>query len=825
MTQPASNGQQEFSNILLQTVFEDPQKIRKKETGAEIAKAIYSQQTSSEGGGSSFFSSRAAKWNDIESWAEGTQDMSQFRDYFNVSDGNKAYVKLDETPIKIGNQFVGTLIGSMAKNVGYPSVRAIDRLSLKEKSKLFGEALFRMKELKTINAMQEQMGGLLENPNAYVPDDELSAMVHYELEDRLPKEARFEGNLIDFMADNDYEDGYKLAALRTLIVNNIECNKIERYPDGRYYMRTVKPKNLIYNYISSDNGKLELGYIGETYNMKIKDIRKRFGVNAGIKNGVTEKEIYEMAKMSSQSTKKAFNYQWDDRFSNNSESQWDEHSVTVFDFEYQICETEYHVSKKDNYGNENITRKKGIPKVESEKSTVIKKAKNSWLRGIYCPCTDKMIYWGDTDLKIFPFRNHYQGLSSYSIAIPNNNGKNVVSLFERALEPLMEYALLKMKRKQLISKIRPSGIRIDVESARNTGIGGDLPWEEVIRIYDQTGNEIYSSRGVNPNEREGAAISNMPKDDSVQKVLELSAIMDGVMMEIRGLLGVPIYRDGSDVGDRTAARLAEGQNKSSFNVTDFILTAHYQCLKETLYKICLLKWQDAIKEEPESDEDLINTVFDVRVEMKATEYERELLERDIAAWSQIVGGNGYPLISPKDALKIRSIKVYKSQILYLDSVLKNSRKRDEDFKTMLQDKNIQDQRESAEAAKNGEIELEKIKLKSQKEIEELRGRNEKENTLLDKGLEIVKIMVTPRTTKEGEVAATTPQIPNELQDALTKAIQSVTLSLTRETAKTQDEIQEDEEQRQVEAQQKQMAMMQQQQEAEAMNNRTNQVMQ
>jgi hypothetical protein len=427
-----------------------------------------------------------------------------------------------------------------------------------------------------------------------------------------------------------------------------------------------------------------------------------------------------------------------------------------------------------------------------------------------------MIYWGDPDIKVFPYQDSYNGLSSYTINIPNNNGKYVPSLFERALEPLKEYSLLKIKRKQLISKIRPSGIRIDVESARNVGLGAGntLPWEEIIRIYDQTGNEVYSSRGVNPNEREAPAISNMPVDPSVQKVIEVSAVMDGVIMEIRGLLGVPIYRDGSDVGDRTAAKLAEGQNQSSFNVTDFILRAHYQCLRETLYKVCIIKWQDLIKDSPESNNDLVNIVFDVRVDMKATEYEKELLERDIAAWSQILDGNGMPLISPKDVLKIRNIKNYKSQVLYLDAMARNNRKKAEDFKMKLQDKNIQDQRESAEMAAKSQKEIEKLKLKNEKDMEELKGRNQKENTLLDKGLEIIKLIATPQKTGEDGTIVSAPQIPKDLQDTLTLALKSVALSLTKENAKTEDEIMEDEAERQEIAQEHQ-AQMQQQQEEQA----------
>src|SRR6478752_7315838 len=106
------------------------------------------------------------------------------------------------------------------------------------------------------------------------------------------------------------------------------------------------------------------------------------------------------------------------------------------------------------------------------------------MRGIYAPYGDMMLYWGAPDLIIPQYTNTSKPLSSYTINIPNNDGEYVPSLFERGMEVLREYQITKLKRKQLIAKIKPSGIRIDVESARNLDIGnGDsISWEEVVLI-------------------------------------------------------------------------------------------------------------------------------------------------------------------------------------------------------------------------------------------------------------------------------------------------------------------------------------------------------
>src|SRR5690606_16720023 len=158
---------------------------------------------------------------------------------------------------------------------------------------------------------------------------------------------------------------------------------------------------------------------------------------------------------------------------------YDDCSILVLDAEINCGEDVYYVSKKDAYGKENIRVKKNIPYVQKTKDgriieqakpdgvEITKKQKNPWMRGIYAPYGDVMIYWGEPDLIINEYTNTAKPLSSYSINIPNNDGDYVPSLFERIMEPLREYSIVKLKRKQLISQIRPSGIRLDVERARN----------------------------------------------------------------------------------------------------------------------------------------------------------------------------------------------------------------------------------------------------------------------------------------------------------------------------------------------------------------------
>lgn len=766
----ASNTNPPFNDILLSVNFYDPQEVAKKETGRKIAEKIYLEQTQSSSD-LNFFTARAAKWIQLLKWATGTQDMTEFLDFFNVSDGNKAYVKIDMTPIMVGPQFVITLVESMAKNEEYPCVTAIDQASKKEKEQRKEDALYRMHEVENIAKAQEGTGLMLEAPDEYVPDDKLAADVYFELQDKLPKEIFLERELQDILDDNDYARVLKPKSLYDLVVFNIGLTKIDRRAK-KVCIRKPIAQNSFYNYFQGDTGKYELSYIGEVYTLKVRDMRSQYGKSEKNPDGLTEEDIFDLAKMSStRNTGLGFNFMWKLEYQYyNYNCPWDDYSIYVIDFEIKIGTSDYYVGKPDSYGNENIAPKQSLPKPVNEKARVYKKDKSRWYRGVYAPYAKKMIYWGLPDIVILPFLDFEESLSSYSVVIPFNNGQYLPSLFQRGMEPLKEYALTKLKRKQLIAKLRPSGIRIDVHSARNIDLGNGnvIAWEEVMRIYDQTGNEIWSSRGVDPLRQEQPAIGTTAQDDTLNKIIQLTATLEGIKSELRELFGVPRFRDGSDVGDRTAAKLAEGQSESSFNVTDFIPNAHNQLMEETLHKCALVVWQDAIME---GDDEMINSKYRVNVEMKLSAYEKQQLEQMIAIGMQ------EGLLSFKDAFQIRQIKNYKLATWYLDSMTEKNKREQAQMQQQSIESNAKAQEASLQQKAKADADLEVVKQQAQAQREDTQSKNKKEEILLQGALQII----------DSSLKAGIP-IPVEYKPFISQVLTNVGLPIAVENVQAQQEI-------------------------------------
>jgi len=229
-----------FNEPLLERFFLTPEERASKEKGKLIIKAFYQQQTSNDTS-LNFYKARNARHVQLLLWAKGSQPMQEFLDYMNVSDGNKAWVNMDTTQQRMAAQFVGTLVESMAKNKTYPCVNAIDDGSVSEKEQRYLDAIFRMREVETINDLQQNAGVKLEPEDAYIPDDEMTARVYFELEDRLPKEIRFEEMLNNIMEGIKFDRILNRKTLYDTVVLNLAATKIERIGPKKYTVRRCIP--------------------------------------------------------------------------------------------------------------------------------------------------------------------------------------------------------------------------------------------------------------------------------------------------------------------------------------------------------------------------------------------------------------------------------------------------------------------------------------------------------------------------------------------------------------------------------------------------------
>lgn len=796
----------EFSDILLQRNFDDPTEIKKKETGRKLAERIYKAEGMNT---LNAYGGRYVRWAENDAWAKGKPPMKEFVDFTDIGgEGKTAWVNIDYKEQMKGAELCETLVTYLSSNDEYPCVTAIDDLSKKEKHDSKASALFRMNQISVIADLQEKFGVQLEPENAFVPNSQIEADLKFELDFQLEKEIDFEKKLSNVLDDNDYPI-LKRRLYRDLVVYNFGCLKVEKLHDNFVYLRKCVAKNMIYNYITNDNGKLELSYIGEKYSIKIIDLRTRFGKTKDRPTGLTEKEIFDFGKTATMGTNNNFYWQWSEVYSSQLQRPYDDYSIDIFDFEIRVPDLGYYTNKVDSFGKDNIEMKKGKPNPQNENTSVIVSDKIITMRGVYAVNCNKMIYWGLPDVVIKPYMNISKSLFSYTPIIPNNDGEYIPSIFERCIEPLREYVLCKLKRKQLIAEMRPPSVSVDIAGIRDLdlGNGNTIPAHEVIRAAKQTGFQLWDSTGMNPEDKNRNPFAPAANIEGVQQLAMLYQNIATCEAEMRSLLGVSIYLQGQQVGDRTANKLVETQIQSSNNVFGFLQTGFSQVMSEVLNKVCMMKWDEEFITNKRND--LMNTIFNVKVEMKITAYEKQELEKKI----EFAMAN--QLIKFSDGVRVREIKNYKLASSYLAFMEDETFREAEEAKREAEKSNMISQQKSNEQAANKAIQLQKDKLKYDERIRELEGRNKKEEILLDKGLEIWKTLLTPQKSTGESGAATTmpkPELPPELAQLLNLTFQSVAQSLTVEMAKSEEQLQEEaaEKEQMMQAAAEQQAMEEQQ---------------
>jgi hypothetical protein len=509
-----------------------------------------------------------------------------------------------------------------------------------------------------------------------------------------------------------------------------------------------------------------LANIGELYTMRVMELRKKYGKSPTRPNGLDEKTIFNMCKNANQYNNSGrFYYYWNDSYLYATDRPYDDYGIQVFDCEVKLFDSDYYSSKTDSFGNEKVVPKRGVPTKTAETTRVIKTGKYTVYRGVYALKADEMIYWGPPDITIKPFMDISESLFSYSIQIPNNDGDYVPSLFERALSPLRKLQLAELKLKQLIAEMVPAGYTIDTETIRDVEIGGGkkLSYDEIIKLRNQKGIVVWSSAGLDPNKRnERPPIEELANAGSVPQLNELANIIERANQEIRSLVGVPMYRDGSDLAPRMGQGVVENQTTNSNNVTGFINSSFRALMQETLYKCCILKWDEAVI--LEDQDELIDTIFQVQVEMRPTLYEKQITEQ------QITVGMQEQLLDFKDAFYIRNIKNFKLQQLYLSNVVEKKKKEAAQAQQANVQQTAQAQQASNQQTAENSAQLEKLKHQMAMEMEETQQRGQKETALLTGLLAIL--------------AKTGGEVPAVLQPITAQVFQNVAMNVVLENAQT-----------------------------------------
>ena len=715
-----------FSSIdsLLSMHMDKPSKKRTKEYGLKIAQGIFNSADRNSDG---FYGRRYRIWKANREFSMGTNNMKEFMDLLRV-EGNQTYINLDWSTIKIAPKFVEILLGSFMSRREKPIVKATDDMSYSIKEMEKQEATFRMKNKEQILALEQQIGHQIESQK-FMPEDEDELSLYFDLEYRLPEEILFETRIKKVLDENDY-GVLKRTLIRDIVDVNFASTKIYNDANGNIRIKRVKPENLIYNVFETDNGK-DLGYIGEVKPMKISVIRKKYNLD--------EETIFRIAQKASRELKRSENLYWRDSYKYTEIRPYDDYSVLVFDFEVKTTDVEYTVKTENKYGNVLAVTKQGkpvIPAGQEFSGEIIESKMMNIYHGVWVCDTDIMLEWNLSSDTIRPYNNGVDAMFSYSVICPNSNGSLIPSMIEKAMGPIRQMLVIRLKMQQLIALMKPDGFAVDIEGFTDVdlGTGNSIEPLKLMKIYDQTGRVYWSSKNEDGTPK-AFPIQQLPNNGNVAQLNMLIGQYNFELDRLREEMGISEYRDGSSVPVKTGLGVMQSQIQASNSATEYIYDGFSTLIEETAEKVAMMLWDNVIlkatkyKEMEGYDLSLLDMTFDVKVQMMPDDKERSELNNLMMQALQSGA------ITYEQVFKIKNIDDVKLAELYLSKSMKRAKKEAEEAAQRNSQMNAQIQQQSAQMKMQQDAQLYQLESQGKIAVNKTKGDS-------DRDLELIKFATT-----------------------------------------------------------------------------------
>lgn len=745
----------QFSSMdeLLSMSIDAPSKKRRLEYGLKVAQGIFNSADRNTDG---YYGKRYRQWRANREFSYGTNSMKEFMDLMRI-EGNQSYINLDWTPIKIAPKFVEILLGGFMNRKEVPVVRAVDDMSTSAKEEEKQEAKFRMENKDKIMQIEAEMGEKIESQK-YIPEDEDDLALYFDMEYRLPEEILFEQRIKKVFDNNDYPI-LKRKIIRDLIDYNFAWTKLSYDANDNIKVSVPKPDNMIYNVFESDNGR-DISYVGEVYPMKLSSIRRKYNLD--------EETLFKLAQKASRELKRSENLYWKDSYKYTEVRPYDDYSILIFDFEVKSVDVEYSVKTENKFGNMLVVPKQGkpvAPKGQEIVGEVIETKRMNVYQGIWVCDTDIMLKWEISPNQIRPYQNGVDVFFSYSVISPNATGSLIPSMIEKAMGPIRQMILIRLKMQQLIATMRPDGYMIDISGMRDVdlGLGNSVEPLKLMKIWDQTGRVYWDSTG-DDGERKSPPITPLPSNQNVSMLNTLVAQYNFELERLREEMGISEFRDGSSIPVKTGLGVMQQQIQSSNNATEYIYQGCVHLLEETGRKVSMMLWDSIVlkakkfKEFEGYEMSLLDMSFDVRVNMINDDQSRaelaQLMNTALAAGA----------ITYEQAFKIKNIEDVKLAELYLARSMKKAKKEAQEVAQQNAQMNAQIQQQSAAAKAEGDAQLEQMMAESKIAVNKSKNDGDKE-------IELIKFATAMYTSVVGKGIELPADIKQFADSILGNAIQ------------------------------------------------------
>lgn len=729
-----------ISDTLAQFQTATPATQGNMDEGKKIAESLLNDF----GGKTGYIQSRNTKISEMDTLADGEQSMIEFLDFMGI-DGKEAYVNMDIKPLKILPAYVHNIVQRFMERDERPTVEAIDEGSLEEKRKAKDNAEFRMLKAQEISELQQGVPVPLEDPAAYTPTDEEDLEFYFEEEWQDPLSVEFQKKIYNVLLDNAYPDT-KRRLITNIVRHGIMALKVFKDKNGRVKVRVCKNQNMVYGYSEHDDFR-DCTAIGERRKYKVVQFRTMFPE-------IPENKVFEYYKKSNPS----ITTDWDDKYRDASIRFYDDAHIDVLEFDVIKPVAKQWLTKKTRNNKTIVLRaEQGM---EAGNMKPVSMQQEVVYCGVYVEAGKEMVQWKLAENMIVPHKNMGEVMSSYVVIIPNNTDMKPRPIIDRVVTAIRMMCFTHLKIMQLIIKMRPDGVAIDIDGVQDVDLGnGPMSPLKLQAISDQTGYYYYKSIGDDGETRRDIPIRPIENNNIVNKLQSLISTYNFYQEQLRSVIGVNEYTEGRGVSPKTGLGVIENQVTASNRNTEFIYEAFIKGLEGAAKRIAVLKWYDIINRVEAfsaSPLDMMSKRFDLTISMLPTEQERQYLE------SLINNALGTEVIVMEEAFKLRNLakKNVKLAEKYLGIYERKRQQQAAAAKAQDSQLNMQSQLASNQQTHDNALQLEELKGTMKIKVQESANSSGEMNDLAKFAREIML-----------EAFKTGKEIPPELKPIVDQYLQ------------------------------------------------------
>ena len=584
-------------------------------------------------------------------YARAEQPVQKYKDELAIN-GDLSYLNLDWKPVPIIPKFVDIVVNGMDDKLYDIRAFAQDPESRRMRSKYAEDILRDMQAKEFLAQIQSVLSMDLFNTNKpeELPENKEELDLHMQLSYKQASEIACEEAINNTLEFNRY-NLKKKRVIEDLVILGIGAIKTNWNKAEGVKIDYVDPARLVYSY-SEDPNFEDLWYVGEVKALSLADCKKQFP-------DLTGEELQKLQE-----------YQGNGNFLYNRNGKRDGNYIYILYFEYKTFSEQVFKIKRTTTGLEKALEKPDtFAPNENDNFDRVSRSIEVLYSGAKVLGYDMMLKWQMAENMTRPKSNLVKVNMNYNICCPKMYGGRIESLVSRMTGFADMIQLTHLKIQQVISKVIPDGVYLDVDGLAEVDLGNGTTYnaKEALNMYFQTGSILGRSMTTDGDPNPGRIpIQELVKSDGGNKINSLISTYQYYLQMIRDVTGLNEARDGSMPNSDSLVGLQKLAAANSNTATKHILNAYLYLTVKTCENV-VLRTSDSIEFEL-TKEALKNSIstwnvgqledlstihlydFGIYFDLVPDEQEKEQLEQNIQAALQ--SGS----INLEDAIDIRQVR-------------------------------------------------------------------------------------------------------------------------------------------------------------------------